>query len=261
MRLINRLSAGLPAALVCGAACLGSAVPAAAQELGSITGTFVLEGEIPELPPKVKADENVKDGAVCAVKPVPDQTIVVDPETKGLANVFIWIDDFDADDIPAELAKPKQATVTLDQKGCVFIPHAVFARTGQTLVLLNDDPVAHNAHVNAIRGDSINPLIAANDRKGVKHLLEEGDILPVPVTCDIHPWMRANLLVLEHPYGAVSGAEGKFEITGIPPGEYDLKIWQESAGYLRGLNVKEVTIEAGKATDLGKISVDAKDLK
>lgn len=257
MRLTHWLTTGLAA----GAVCLGLAGSASAQELGSFKGTFVLNGEIPELDVEVEAGENVKDAAVCAVKPVPNQSIVVDPKTKGIANVFIWIDDFDADDIPKQLAQPKNPTITLDQKGCVFIPHAVFARTGQTLIMLNDDPVAHNVHVNAIRGDSINPLIAANDRVGVKHEFEEGDILPVPVTCDIHPWMRANLLVLEHPYGAVSNNVGHFEITGIPPGEYELKIWQESAGYLRNLGVEEIEIKAGEATDLGKIAVDADDLK
>lgn len=256
MRLSGTFATGLAAGIIC----LGAISSAPAQELGKITGTFVLEGKVPELEPRVKAGESVKDGAICAANPVPNLSLVVDPKTKGIKNVFIWIDDFDPDNIPEKLAKPKNPTVVVDQKGCMFKPHAIVARTGQTLVMLNGDPVAHNIHISAIRGDSINYLVAANDRKGVKEELTEGDILPVPVKCDIHPWMRANFLVLEHPYATTSSTDGKFTISGIPPGEYELKIWHESGGYLRDLDVEEIEIKAGETVDLGKLAVDVKNL-
>lgn len=256
MRLTNRKFAGL----IAGLAMMASVAPAMAQT-GSVKGTFVLEGEAPELPPKIKAGDNVKDGAVCAADPVPNQTLVVDPATKGVANVFIWIARFDEKDIPADLKKPAKATLEIDQKGCVFVPHCVIARTGQTLVMLNGDAVAHNVHVNAIRGDSINDLVAPNDREGVKRELKKADILPVPVTCDIHPWMKAHMLVLDHPYGAVSNEKGQFEITGLPPGKYDFKIWQEAAGYLRDIKADDIEVKAGGATDLGNLKVDVKKLK
>lgn len=257
MRLTHCLSTGLAAGVVC----LGFSGLAEAQELGTIKGTFVVEGEVPQLPPKVEQGEQVKDSAVCAASPVPDLSIVVDPKTKGLKNVFIWIDDFDPEDIPEAMAKPKNPTVVCDQKGCRFIPHAAFAWTEQTLVLKNSDPIAHNFHVTAIRGDSFNPIIAANDQNGVKQDLEKGDMLPVPVTCDIHSWMRANLLVLEHPYAAISGDTGTFEISGIPPGEYDFTVWHEAAGLLRDFEVEGVEIEAGKTVDLGKLVVPADELE
>lgn len=256
-----RLSATLATGLAAGIFCLGAIQSAPAQELGTITGTFVLDGKIPELPPRVEeSDTSVKDSAICAANPVPNLSLVVDPKTKGIKNVFIWIDDFDPENIPEKLAKPKDSTVVVDQKGCMFKPHAIVARTGQTLVMLNADPVAHNIHISAIRGDSINYLIAANDRKGVKEKLTEGDILPVPVKCDIHPWMRANFLVLEHPYATTSNTQGTFKITGIPPGEYELKIWHESGGYLRDLDVEEIEIKAGETVDLGKLAVDVDNL-
>src|SRR5690606_19946414 len=125
--------------------------------------------------------ENVKDSGICAVADVPDQSVVVDKDTKGLANVFIWIGRFRERDIPDKLKTPAESEIVADQKGCVFIPHAMVARTGQTLKMINSDPVAHNFHVNAIRGDAFNPLIAANDQQGVKHEFKKADVLPVPV--------------------------------------------------------------------------------
>lgn len=253
-----RLIQGMATSLFAGAVCFGLMVPASAQDLGGIKGTFILKGDIPELPPLVKKGENVKDSGICAVADVPDQSVVVDKDTKGLANVFIWIGRFRERDIPDKLKTPAESEIVADQKGCVFIPHAMVARTGQTLKMINSDPVAHNFHVNAIRGDAFNPLIAANDQQGVKHEFKKADVLPVPVTCDIHPWMKANLLVLDHPYGAASNEKGEFEIADIPPGKYDFKVWQESVGYVRGLDVEDVEIEAGKTIDLGKLEVQLK---
>ena len=256
-----RIAKLLPGGLAAGLAVALAAAPAAAQETGSVKGTFVLEGDAPVLAPRIEAGANVKDGAVCAANPVPNQTIVVDPDTKGLANVFIWIRRVNERDIPAEFRKPKEPTVVIDQKDCVFTPHCVVARTGQTLVMLNGDAVAHNVHVNAIRGDTINDLVAPNDREGVRRELKKADILPVPVTCDIHPWMKGHMLVVDHPYAAVSGAQGQFEIVGLPPGKYDFMLWHEAAGYLKGIDaVEKVEVKAGQPTDLGALKVDVKDL-
>ena len=229
--------------------------PAAySQELGGVKGTFLLKGPIPQLPPKVKKGANVAGPPVPGL-PIPDESIIVDPENKGLANVFVWIDDFDAEDIPKKLAKPKKKTVQVTTKNSRFAPHAIVARTGQTLVFRNLDPVDHNPHVNAIRGESLDFLLKAN--KGVvKHTLNEDDLLPVPVTDDNYPWMRANLLVLDHPYATISDTKGTFKIADIPPGEYDFKFWHEEEGYLRLIGINNIKIEAGKVTDLGTFLVD-----
>ena len=229
-----------------------SDLPAAySQELGGVKGTFLLKGPIPQLPPKVG---NVAGAPVPGV-PIPDESIIVDPETKGLANVFVWIDDFDVEGIPQELVNPKKKSVLITVKNSRFVPHAIVARTGQTLVFRNRDPVDHNPHVSAIRGQSLDFLLKANNGV-VKHTLDEDDLLPVPVTDDIYPWMRANLLVLEHPYATISDTKGHFEITGIPTGEYDFKVWHEEKGYLRPIGINNVKIEAGEITDLGTFLVD-----
>ncbi|MGC1274407.1 MAG: hypothetical protein WBC44_11925 [Planctomycetaceae bacterium] len=254
MRLANLLSAGV----VAGLALAVNVAPVAAQETGGITGTFVLKGELPKLPaPLIN-----KDQQVCAAAPVPNQTIVVDPETKGLANVFVWIKRVNEKDIPDELKKPKEEKVVLDQKGCVFIPHCLIVRAGQSLVALNGDAVSHNVRATLLRNGTFNDSIAPNDREGVTREMTKGEIVPMPIQCDIHPWMQAHMLVVEHPYAALSDAKGQFTIDGLPPGKYDFAVWQEAAGTLRGINALEnVEVKAGKPADLGKLPIDVSDLK
>jgi hypothetical protein len=52
----------------------------------------------------------------------------------------------------------------------------------------------------------------------------------IRVKCDIHSWMRAWIGVVDNPYFAVTGADGKFEIGNVPAGEYTLEAWQEVLG-------------------------------
>ena len=126
-----RLIQGMATSLFAGAVCFGLMVPASAQDLGGIKGTFILKGDIPDLAPLVKKGENVKDSGICAVADVPNQSVVVDKDTKGLANVFIWLGRFRERDIPDKLKTPAESEIVADQKGCVFIPHAMVARTAK----------------------------------------------------------------------------------------------------------------------------------
>lgn len=253
MRFVNRLSAGV----VAGFAVLAHVAPASAQETGGVKGTFVLKGEMPKLKPPVVN----KDQAVCANPVPPNEALVVDPATKGVANVFVWISRVDPKDIPEELRKPKEDKVVVDQKGCAFIPHSVVARTGQTLVMLNADAVAHNLRTNPLKGAGINDIVTPNDRKGVEKPVGQAQILPIPMQCDIHPWMTGNMLIVDHPYATVSDAKGEFIIEGLPPGKHTFKVWQEAGGYLRGLALDDVEVTAGKVTDVGKLDVDVTKLK
>ena len=244
MRFAKFLAAGLVAAWL--------AVPVAAAETGSIKGTFVLDGAAPALKPIVPQGANIKDGQVCAATAVPDQTIVVGAGN-GLANVFIYASKVDAKDVPAEFKDAPKTPVTLDNKGCVFVPHALLIRTGQTVKLLNEDAVAHNIHTYPLRGNAINILIPPGEKVGIDQTMEKPEILPIPVKCDIHPWMQAYALILDHPFAAVSDKDGRFEIKGLPAGKHDFRIWHEGGGYVE--RSYDVTVEAGKTTDLGAVKV------
>ena len=59
----------------------------------------------------------------------------------------------------------------------------------------------------------------------------------MPVDCNIHPFMKGHLLVQDHPYMAVSGEDGTFEIKNIPAGKHEFQFWHEAAGYLKNLKL------------------------
>jgi hypothetical protein len=231
-----------------------SANRANAADTGTLSGQFVLEGEAPKLAPLVKAgDTNVKNPEVCAKQTVPDESLVVDESTKGIANIFVYLQKAPAD-MPADLKESKDKIVKFDQKGCRFIPHAMILRTDQSVEILSDDPISHNTHVNPIRQDGKNEAISAGDRSGnVKWQFTVSERLPIKVNCDIHSWMSANWLIIDHPYAAITDKEGRFKIENVPAGEHKFLIWHERAGWVFGGSKRSipVTIEAGKTTQLG----------
>jgi Polysaccharide lyase family 4, domain II len=227
---------------------------AAAADTGTVTGQFVLAGEIPKLAPLVKqGDTTVKDPEVCSKQNVPDQSLVVDESTKGIANVFVYLQKPPAD-MPADLKESKEKIVKFDQKNCQFIPHTLILRTDQSIEILSDDPISHNTHVYPIRQDGKNEAIAANDRSGnVKWQFTVPEKMPTTVKCDIHSWMEARWLIIDHPYAAITDKEGRFKIENVPAGEHNFVIWHERAGWVFGATKRSipVTVEAGKTTQLG----------
>jgi hypothetical protein len=230
-----------------------SASRANAADTGTLAGQFVLEGEAPKLAPLVKAgDTTVKNPEVCAKENVPDESLVVDDATKGIANVFVYLQKPPAG-MPAELKESKDKVVKFDQKNCRFIPHALILRTDQSIDILSDDLISHNTHVYPIRQDGKNETIA-NDRSGkVKWQFSMPEKMPTTVKCDIHTWMEARWLIIDHPYAAVTDKEGRFKIENVPAGEHNFMIWHERAGWVFGGSKRSipVTIEAGKTTQLG----------
>jgi hypothetical protein len=224
------------------------------EAYGSIVGQFVLEGEIPQLKPLVEAgDVGVNDSAICAAANVPDDSLVVDPKSKGIANVFAYLPK--AENVHPKLKESQKKEVDFDQKGCRFIPHALFVRTDQVVLVKSSDNCAHNTHTVTSRNQELNYVLPPNDRTGVPFKNRLPEKFPIEVQCNVHPWMKARWLVLDHPYGAISDDVGRFKIADLPAGDHELVLWQERIGYI---NRKfKVTVVAGKTTDVGTISVPA----
>ena len=207
--------------------------PSASAQWGTLKGQILLDGEIPKIDPLVvQGNQQAKDAAVCAAQNVPDEKLVVDPESKGIANVVVYLAKKPAKIFPA-LEKSTVPQVTFDQKGCRFMPHVLLVRTDQTVLVVSDDDAAHNTHTYPIKNRQDNFVVAPKDRTGVSvKPLTLAEKLPSKVGCDIHPWMVAYWVILDHPYAAVTDEKGNFEIPNLPAGTHEFNVWQESAGYL-----------------------------
>jgi len=141
-----------------------------------------------------------------------------------LSNVFVYVKDglgtrtFDI---------PKEA-ITLDQSGCKYHPHVLGVVTGQTIKIVNSDPTTHNIHPtpkdNREWNESQPPQAAPLEKTFAR---EE---IMLPVKCNQHPWMRMFVNVTKSPFYAVTGPDGKFEIKGLPPGDYTIAFVHEKLG-------------------------------
>lgn len=227
-----------------------------AQGYGHVTGQFVLKGEIPDLGP-IPVGE--KDANVCKVNPpLPNNRLIVDPKTKGIKNIVVYLKKAPEKIHPA-LRNSKDKEIVFDQKTCRFKPHVLLVRTDQTVVVKNDDPINHNTHTHTFRNQQENFLLKPNDREGVEVKCPQPEFLPMPVKCDLHPHMKAYWMILDHPYMAKTDSEGKFKIENLPAGDYDFTVWHEEVGYLdKEFNV---SIFADSTDEKGKISVPVDKFK
>lgn len=254
------LLAGLCAAGLGLLAAVGPPGSASAEEkaaddaYGTIVGQFVIEGEIPQLEPLVVAGAvGGNDAAICSAADIPDDSLVVDLPSKGIANVFVYL--LKAEKVHPNLKESPKKEIDFDQKGCRFFPHALFVRTDQVVLVKSSDNCAHNTRTVPIKNQQLNYSLTPNDRTGVPFKNKLPERLPIQVECNIHNWMKARWLVLDHPYGAISDSAGRFKISDLPAGDHELVVWQERVGYI---NKKfKVTVTAGKTTDAGTISVPA----
>jgi plastocyanin len=233
-------------------AAAGLAAPGLCADGGTVKGQVVYAGN----PPAQKALNVNKDQQACLAKgPIVNEEVVVNKDNKGMANVFVWITT--ASDgkptVPADLAKPKDKSVDLDQPTCAFEPHAVAVREGQTLIAKNSAPVAHN--VNWTGSPAKNPGGNKIIPPGGKEVITlKADKKAISVTCNIHGWMKGYVRVFDHPYYAVTDKDGNFEFPAPAAGKYKIWYWSDSGWKdgAKGANGFPVEIKAG-ANDLGKV--------
>ena len=226
---------------------------------GTLKGTVVFDGKVPER----KMIDPKNDRVFCLSKgPVLSDELVVDPKTKGVRWVMVWlVDEKGGNKIPInpKLAKPADK-VLIDQPCCMFEPHVLGMRAGQILVSKNSAAVTHN--VNIIGGaDNPNKNVAIPPGKSLEVEGWKASSSMVPVQCTIHQWMNCWVRVFDHPYFAVTNDKGEFEIKDAPAGKFRIVVWQESVGWVVNEAGKSgkigVTVEivAGKTTDIGSIKM------
>ncbi|HTK82334.1 MAG TPA: carboxypeptidase regulatory-like domain-containing protein [Bacteroidota bacterium] len=200
---------------------------------GTIRGKVSLKGDLS----KVSRMEVTKDNKTCGkVKPFSCLSV---GKNSGMANTFVYLEGitqgkrFDA-----------ASTYTLHQHKCEYAPHAMIVPLGSRLEIVNEDPILHNVHT-YLDGKTRQSLFnIAQPMKGIrtktKPMEKPGLVL---ATCDAgHPWMFAHVMVAEHPYYAITDANGNFSLTDVPAGTYTVKYWHE------GICI------ANKVTEEGKVS-------
>jgi hypothetical protein len=193
---------------------------------GTIKGVVIWKGEVPMIPPLVvKADMDT-----CG-ETVPSPVLKVDPKSKGVPSTLIYLEQVEKGKAPADkywLHMGKDASgKEPGSEICQFKEHIfAFVRT-QPAAIINFDPILHNPHFfNDKKGTVFNIAMPTPNRE-VAHTLLRGQGVGLPYQCDVHVHMNGYTGGFDHPYFAVTDAEGKFEMAGVPPGTYTLIAWHE----------------------------------
>ncbi len=205
---------------------------------GSIVGT-------------IKAAEMVADPVEKIETEVAEETQLCGTEFK--MNKYIISADLGVKNVIVALKKvaqgkamPKQ-DLTLDNKNCQFHPLVSIAYKGSQFVIHNSDPIFHNTSLGLMmkgKRSTVYNLALPTQNATIKKPVRRTGMLSVK--CDSHKWMRAYVYAAKNPYAAMTDAKGKFEITDIPPGKYEVMVWHEGFGEV----VKTVEVKPGQATTL-----------
>ena len=213
-----------------GVAVAGLALSAAAAGAGTITGTVVYEGKVPNLKPLAVAAE-----PICAKKhaTVPNEALVLGPNN-AMANIMVRV----VSGLPAGKTWPAPTQpVVMAQDGCQYKPHVMGIMVGQPFKVLNDDGVLHNVHALPNVNRPFNMAMPPTRKEAQESFAKEEGMFTIK--CDVHPWMQAYIGVFNNPFFAVTKEDGKFTIANLPPGTYEVEAWHEKLG------TKKATVTVG----------------
>jgi plastocyanin len=196
-------------------------VRSSAAEPGAVAGTVRLAGA----PPPAKLLQPGGDHAVCGSEPRPSEALVVSA-SGGVRNAVVFIGHERME------GWRSPTTFRIDQRRCAFVPHVLIIPPGSTVEVLNSDGILHNFHTVSRLNPPMN-LAQPGKAKPIRVTFERPEV--VQVKCDVHGegFMRAWIVVAEHPYYALTDDEGGFRLPGVPPGPHTLEVWHEVLGTRR----------------------------
>ena len=188
---------------------------------GTIEGTVSYAGSNKKAK-DLKMDSDPICGTSHSVPPKKEDFIL--NKDNQFKNVIVWLKNVNYE---GELSSD---SATIDQIGCLYTPHVNAFTTGQKVFIKNSDKTLHNVNSQSKINDSFNSAQPAGvpDIEKTFSSAEE----PFYIKCDVHPWMKAWVMVSDHPYFAITDENGKFKIDNVPAGEYEIVFWQEKLSNL-----------------------------
>ena len=207
---------------------------AAAADTGDLKIRFEYGGK-PVAPKPIDVNKDVE---FCGKHGLKDESLIINEKNKGIQNVVVYVYTGRGG---SKLKKvdPANNTHTLANENCRFEPHILITQTGDTLKVTNPDPVGHNANMNFFNNKAENLMIPGGSEQTVS--LAKAEPAPIPIDCNIHPWMKSYVLVLDHPFAAISDENGDLVIKGLPAGEeLVFRVYHEAGA------IKEVEIDGKK---------------
>ena len=208
--------------------------PGIALAASTVTGTVTFDGKPPALRPIAMDAE-----PVCAKKhsgPVPNEMLVLG-NGNTMGNILVWVSKGLA---PGKTWPVPKTPVVIDQNGCLYKPHVMGIMVGQTYKILNSDGILHNIHTLPKVNPQFNKGMPANVKEATTVFQKPEDAFHVK--CDVHPWMSAYVGVFTHPFFSVTSTDGKFSISGLDPGTYEITAWHERLG----TQTASVTVKANE---------------
>ncbi len=212
-------------------------VPPRVLEWVTVRGQVVWPGVVPK--PEILNITGADKPACCASGPVASNELLIDPVSKGVKNVVVWLRP-DSDDRAAgwpegkvhpTLRNPVPEWHTLDQPNCQFEPRVLAVREGDSLLIKNSSAIRHNVTFTDRWAVDLNRTLSASELTEAGPL--SADRLPAGIRCTVHPWMSASLRVFDHPYFTVTDEQGRWEIKLAPAGECRVVVWHEG-GFHKG---------------------------
>ena len=196
--------------------------PGVAGAASTVTGIITFDGKAPALRPlAMDADPD------CAKKhtaPVANEMLALG-SGNTMGNVMVWV----SKGLPAGKTYPAPTTpVVIDQSGCQYKPHVMGIMVGQPYRILNSDGILHNIHTLPKVNPSFNQAFPATRKEATTKFDKPEAIFGIK--CDVHPWMSAFVGVFTHPFFSVTSTDGKFTISGLDPGTYEITAWHEKMG-------------------------------
>jgi plastocyanin len=228
--------------LVVGCLILGAfSSPARAEDNGVIKGKVVFKGDKAKYA-RQTLDTSKDPNCKKSVEKIGSEDVVLNTKTDPITvrNVLVQIKE----GVPEKKYPVPSTPAVIDQHGCQYKPHVLAMMEGQQLEIRNSDDTNHNIHFLPKKNQEYNKSQPKKDMKDEIKLVAEA---PFQVKCDVHPWMGAQIAVFNHPFFAVTGEDGAFEIKGLPAGKYVVAAWHENAAF--GTLTMNVEVASGATVE------------